>query len=455
MCRSGELKQNKKKFVQEVTRGCCNNDDIVQKLIQMRCPFPLVVFFENAELTKLMLDRGCQVDTRLCYTGKTALHLAVEYLDIDNVKVLVDHDADVNAKDVNNRMPLHRFQMQADDADEKLEILRILLQSGACLTASSSKLRHHHYLSDPGLAVLSKLLSEGDSRTLRLLVSHIDLLEKDADGKTPLHHLIKNENPDVLQVLRGKSLHMNARDLDGRTALDIAVFRGDLDKVRFLLENGANPNNLDKVGNPALRYVLIYLPESAKVRNVIELMLLYDADPQSLLRNHDNSIALGSAMDADLDFAKLLIACLAKLESFGMPLHEFVDKKIKNNSIFQDYFHSCRQQIERMKVTSVFESVTLYKLLSESIEKLTMYARNEEFQLNYELMKNSKYHVCSFYAKSLEIRVDKAIIIAKMKNKAARVVCQICRLPLSMAATIAYKIVDLLHRKDLENISKF
>jgi glutaminase len=55
-----------------------------------------------------------------------------------------------------------------------------------------------------------------------------------------------------LNILKLQGWRINAYDYDGRTALGIAASEGNLEAVRFLIENGASLDHRDARGNNAL-----------------------------------------------------------------------------------------------------------------------------------------------------------------------------------------------------------
>lgn len=55
-----------------------------------------------------------------------------------------------------------------------------------------------------------------------------------------------------MNILKLQGWRINAYDYDGRTALGIAASEGNLEAVKYLVDNGANIKHRDSRGNNAL-----------------------------------------------------------------------------------------------------------------------------------------------------------------------------------------------------------
>lgn len=69
---------------------------------------------ENDEVRAILEDKNvCELadylGATLEYWYRTALHTAVQLMDLDNAAMLVKYKADVNAKDANGRIPLYYY----------------------------------------------------------------------------------------------------------------------------------------------------------------------------------------------------------------------------------------------------------------------------------------------------------------------------------------------------------
>src|SRR3984957_13385326 len=134
----------------------------------------------------------------------TPLHYAALYGNLESVRILLEHGADVNARNKSEATPLIYAAYNFDKA-------RLLVETGADINAHSSN----------GMTPLLVAVSvHGNAATVRYL------LEKGAD--------VKPAGPI------------------GSDALQTAALKGDAEMVRLLLQKGADPQRQDMGGFTAL-----------------------------------------------------------------------------------------------------------------------------------------------------------------------------------------------------------
>ena len=94
---------------------------------------------------------------------------------------------------------------------------------------------------------------------IKTLVAHgADINFKDAYGDTMIHLLVLNPNNlDVIKYLVSEGLKVNIENHNGVEPIVYAVRRGLVEEVKYLLEEGANPNAVDVRKNPLLHIVAI------------------------------------------------------------------------------------------------------------------------------------------------------------------------------------------------------
>src|SRR3989304_985827 len=121
---------------------------------------------------KSIIEKGEDINAAHNHNKKTLLHLAAKKGYAKAVKLLLDNNADVNAREVMDATPLHLAILE-----DKVEIVQMLITHGADLDAKSS------YLSTPlhnaalfGKVEIAKLLLENGA----------DVNAKDKYGITPL-----------------------------------------------------------------------------------------------------------------------------------------------------------------------------------------------------------------------------------------------------------------------------
>lgn len=168
-------------------------------------------------LTELLLAYGAEVDSRCTGTRWTPLHWAAYGDRIASAKLLIQHGADVNAKDRTGLTPLHRAVMSSE---------------GTCLTPG-------------GRCRVAELLIAEDAR--------IDA--EDENGLTPLHCAAQRGSIAAAQLLLDNGADLNAATNVARTALHYAAKAGRGRMVEWLIARGIPVNARDKAGKTALGLV--------------------------------------------------------------------------------------------------------------------------------------------------------------------------------------------------------
>jgi ankyrin repeat protein len=148
------------------------------------------------------------------------------------VRLLLEHGADVTARDNDHSTPLH-FAAEYG----RVEVVHMLLERAA----------------NPG--------AEDDDRKTAFPVVLEYVNARDAKGKSPLHlasqgsnHESQNVNlSNVAGLLLEHGADVSALSNDRSTPLHVAARRGRIEVVRVLLEHGANAGGKDDNGRTALQ----------------------------------------------------------------------------------------------------------------------------------------------------------------------------------------------------------
>ncbi len=170
-------------------------------------------------------------------------------------ELLIEHGADVNARDDGGRDPLY-FALR----ENHMDLVVLFIEKGADINNGEALL---HNVAQKGCKKAVELLIEkgldvnapdkyGET-PLYCAVAHKEivelLIEKGAningshkDGETLLHRAAGQGSKDVVELLIEKGLDVNARDKDGKTPLDIAVEQNKKEIVEFLWGKGLKPD---------------------------------------------------------------------------------------------------------------------------------------------------------------------------------------------------------------------
>lgn len=156
------------------------------------------------------------------------------------VDILLQRGVDPNAMDGLRRTALHYASNQGN-----LEIVKCLLQHKADLSITSDYLWN-------ALHFAARCLSEGAAEVAELLVdAGVDPLEGDDESWTPLHVAAQYGNIEILEFLWKKHPHsVNAQANDGRTAIHFGY--DEPRSLEWLLKHGVDPNTANDHAETAL-----------------------------------------------------------------------------------------------------------------------------------------------------------------------------------------------------------
>ncbi|KAJ8948532.1 hypothetical protein NQ318_000072 [Aromia moschata] len=166
-----------------------------------RTPFIVAVRCGHLVTVKLMVERGANIHAT-DEGGSTGLHAAARWNFVDIVRFLVDSGADVDAADGNGRTALH-----VAARPKYLEVVKLLVKRGAHVNATDHKDRTPLHAT-----AARRCRDEGE---------YASLLE-------------------VMGFLVQSGTEVDARDIDGRTAMDFAAESGRTDKVALLVTLGGD-----------------------------------------------------------------------------------------------------------------------------------------------------------------------------------------------------------------------
>ena len=277
-------------------------------------PLKLASANGDVELVKQLLRHGADVN-QMQNVSNTALHVAVIHYcrslgneDFVNVvQTLLKNGAEINARNDGGETPLYMVGNLTDNK-ANLHIVQILLEHGSdpnmCPTYVRWLPSWSHY--DHVLPLLSAAAYRGNNELVTLLIKFGARLNyRDDLGRTALHFAIdndvlrsaerlqstkKNGDPLTAEILLSAGEDANVVDNSGASPLYLACEKGKTEFVKLLLSCGVNPNM-----ETADKYP-IHAACRGQHCDCVKLLLEYNAD--LTVRDKNGKTALHHALES-------------------------------------------------------------------------------------------------------------------------------------------------------------
>jgi ankyrin repeat protein len=238
------------------------------------------------------LDKGLNINSRNNY-GETILNTSVRHNKFKVLVYLLEHGAEPNVLKTSGTnqtgftLPMYIVDNQNISYNDKIKILTELKTKGADLNTLNNngenvlflavrKIQDNYDLIDWLLTqdVRANVLNKKQQSLVHLLVEgNASVVNDKASLQTTRQHL--------LEKLSKYQVAINARDINGRTALHYALYQNgeNPDWVLPLLKTGINPNIQDNIDTAALDLVIMHMNDIKQSLTMIQTLLDYKANP--------------------------------------------------------------------------------------------------------------------------------------------------------------------------------
>ena len=204
----------------------------------------------------------------------------------DVARLLLDHGAQVEARDPEGSTPLLRAAAHGETGVVKLLLDRgadVAERDGTGQTALNAAACDCPIIDQPETLAVMKLLLE----------RRIDIEVRDKSGETPLIHAAEWGRTENVDFLLQKGAKLEAKDTAGNSALSLASEGGGYptaETVKFLLQHGAKVDQKNDEGKSPL--LLAVAGDGSDQIEIAKLLLSYGANPELRDKHGDTALSL-------------------------------------------------------------------------------------------------------------------------------------------------------------------
>ncbi|UWX11390.1 CRPV-281 [Crowpox virus] len=322
-------------------------EDIYSDTYTVLCTIAKAVYETGSKVAKLLIEHEAEINAQDIY-GNTPLHYAfATHGCAEIVKLLLYHDADMNSMNQLGKSPLHEANSLLDES----EITSMLIEKDYNIDTVDVH----------GMTPLHRAILKGYNVTKQLIGLGVNIIARDKHGRTSLHIAISS---GIAKLLIENGCSVNDTDVAGKTPLHYASESDtNYDLVKTLISMGAKVNVRDNDGNTPLH-------SACHASKIVTLSLEHGAEI-NITNNYDIT-PLDAGIVESIDSAKIMVANIL-LEVFRSP-------EVISNSVF----------IKNMKTIDKNKELSEMKVTCEKELEKTKYARiNNKYSLDVIFRSNN------------------------------------------------------------------
>lgn len=258
------------------------------------------------------------------YEGDTPLHLAARTRGERILKLLLEHDANPNIANAQNKTPF----VESIAYGRRAKLLGLFVDYGAAIGGADNR----------GRTPLHVAAEKGDGKRIAFLLDRgADINAEDAEGDTPLHMAVANDRQDAVLQLLDRGARADTRNKKLYTPLHVAADKGREKIARRLLQDPDVRKNINEHKTFDDGWTPAVLAVRNKHEKLAEILLEAGSDPN--VKDHQNRQLVYHAVECgDRKMVELVI-------EHGADVRKASSSKIAGRSLLHEAVNNGKADI--------------------------------------------------------------------------------------------------------------